>query len=31
VNQTYLYRAATIPARGSVTVAYEDLIEQGQA
>jgi hypothetical protein len=30
VNQTFLNRAETIPARGSVTVKYVDLIEQGQ-
>jgi hypothetical protein len=30
VNQTFLYRADTIPARGSVTVKYVELIEQGQ-
>jgi hypothetical protein len=30
VNQTFLNKAPTIPARGSVTIKYVDLIEQGQ-
>lgn len=30
VNQTFLNKAPTIPARGSISIKYVDLIEQGQ-
>lgn len=30
VNKTYVNKAPTIPTRGSITVKYVDLIQQGQ-